>query len=322
MPERRRTSKDMHWTVIILRDASVPPVTIRLPRCLLGVVLALVLLAALVAPALWANYQHWRIEAERVDELEEIILRQEQALAEFDDQMRSVEQSLEDVAELDRQLRAAIGLDPAIGASIASLRSPAADQAAAQLFLGAGPENPLAPLRELGTDGEQRPGAVEPKLWVLAGRIQDYLQNLLDLRSELGLQMVNTADTLHRWPVAGGYVSSNYGWRISPVTGVWQFHGALDIAAPLGTPIVASAPGTVIFVGRLPYYGETVTIRHSEEITTLYGHCNEITVSVGERVVAGQIIAHVGTTGRTTGPHLHWELHRDGEPVNPWPYLP
>ncbi|MFO8060912.1 MAG: peptidoglycan DD-metalloendopeptidase family protein [Bacillota bacterium] len=322
MPARRRTSRDTHWTLILLRNELAPPITLRVPRCLAGLVLCIVLLALATAPLAWSDYQYWRDRGERVDELEAVIVRQQETLADLTDQVREVEMSLEEVAELDRQLRAALGLEATGDAAAASLLPPPSDQASVQVQLGAGPENARAPARHLDAAGDDLPLSVESQLWLLAGRVQDYLQNLLELRREMGAQMSADAEPSHCWPISGGYVSSNYGWRISPVTGVWQFHRALDIAAPLGTPIVASAPGTVIFLGRLPYYGETLKIRHADGVMTVYSHCNEITASVGERVSAGQIIAHVGTTGRTTGPHLHWELHRDGEPVNPWSYLP
>ena len=325
MSDRRRTSKDMHWTLIIFRDSSAPALTFRLPRYIPSLLVGLMFLAILAVPSLWSDYQYWRAQAEQVGPLEATILRQEEAIADLEEQFRGVKLSLEDLGELDRQLRVAIGLDPDDGASADMHSSTPMDQAVVQLYLGAGPESSHVSITSLGqAEREQGPLTVESQLWVLASQVQGYLQSLLDLRGELGAQLAGEGelDAHHRWPVAGGYISSNYGWRVSPITGAWQFHPALDIAAPRGTPIVASAPGTVIFVGRLAYYGETVKIQHSEDIITQYSHCNEITVQIGERVIAGQIIAHVGSTGRATGPHLHWELHHDGEPVNPWPYLP
>ncbi len=325
MSDRRRTSKDMHWTLIMFRDSSDPPLTFRLPRYVPGLLIALMFLVVLAASSFWTDYLYWRAKAEEVGPLEATVLRQEDAIADLAEQLRRVELSLEEVGELDRQLRLAIGLDPGDAAIKDMPSSPVTDQSLVQLYLGSGPENSHLTNSNIGLqERTQAPLSVESQLWVLAGQVQDYLQSLLDLRGELGAQLAgeNQWETHHRWPVSGGYISSNYGWRSSPITGAWQFHPALDIAAPRGTPIVASAPGTVIFAGRLPHYGETVRIRHSEDVVTSYSHCNEITVQIGERVIAGQIIAHVGSTGRSTGPHLHWELHHDGEPVNPWPYLP
>lgn len=100
-----------------------------------------------------------------------------------------------------------------------------------------------------------------------------------------------------------------------------KMHKGLDIAAPKGTPVVASAAGVVSFVGRKGGYGKTVVIDHGNEITTLYGHNSRLLVEEGDRVTKGQVIAKVGNTGRSTGAHLHYEVRVDGEQVNPSEFM-
>jgi murein DD-endopeptidase MepM/ murein hydrolase activator NlpD len=98
-------------------------------------------------------------------------------------------------------------------------------------------------------------------------------------------------------------------------------HDGVDIAAPLGTAVRAADSGTVVFVGKLNGYGNTVIIRHSDNYVTVYGHNSRVLVSEGTSVARGQNIAEVGTSGRTTGPNLHFEVRYDNHAYNPLSYL-
>ncbi|MBD2517952.1 peptidoglycan DD-metalloendopeptidase family protein [Nostoc sp. FACHB-973] len=115
--------------------------------------------------------------------------------------------------------------------------------------------------------------------------------------------------------------SSPFGWRMHPVLGYRRFHAGLDFAASYGSTIRAADSGTVIFAGWYGGYGRAVIIDHGKGITTLYGHTSELYVTEGQAVERGQAIAAVGSTGLSTGPHLHFEVRRNGSPVNPTDYL-
>ncbi|MEC4815840.1 MAG: peptidoglycan DD-metalloendopeptidase family protein [Scytonema sp. PMC 1069.18] len=118
-----------------------------------------------------------------------------------------------------------------------------------------------------------------------------------------------------------GSTSSPFGWRVHPVLGYRRFHAGLDFAASYGSTIRAADSGTVIFAGWYGGYGKAVIISHGKSITTLYGHSSELYVSEGQTVQRGQPIAAVGSTGLSTGPHLHFEVRRDGTPVDPANFL-
>jgi murein DD-endopeptidase MepM/ murein hydrolase activator NlpD len=122
-------------------------------------------------------------------------------------------------------------------------------------------------------------------------------------------------------PVTMGYFSSNYGYRIDPITGRNSFHTGVDLIAPTGTPVVAAAGGVVATVGFVPEYGNIVEIDHDNGLTTRYAHLSRSQVKIGDVVMKGQSIAHVGMTGRTTGPHLHFEVREKGIPLNPNKFL-
>lgn len=117
-------------------------------------------------------------------------------------------------------------------------------------------------------------------------------------------------------PVSGR-VSSNFGTRYHPVDHKTKFHAGMDIAVPKGTPIGAAADGEIVFAGWKGGYGNLVVIRHPDGRESRYGHLDKINVAVGEQVSAGQNIANSGSTGKSTGPHLHFEIREDGVAVDP-----
>lgn len=124
----------------------------------------------------------------------------------------------------------------------------------------------------------------------------------------------------YMWPVSGD-ITSYFGYRIHPILKKRKYHSGLDIAASSGTPIAASDTGVVIFSARNGGYGLMVTIDHGAGISTIYAHCSRLLVKKGQKVTKGQTIARVGSTGLSTGPHLHFEVRRDGVPVNPLDYI-
>ncbi|MBA3924268.1 MAG: peptidoglycan DD-metalloendopeptidase family protein [Nostocaceae cyanobacterium] len=115
--------------------------------------------------------------------------------------------------------------------------------------------------------------------------------------------------------------SSGFGWRMHPILGYRRFHAGLDFAAGYGTTIRAADSGTVIMAGWYGGYGKAVIIDHGKGITTLYGHTSELMISEGQTVQRGQAIAAVGSSGLSTGPHLHFEVRQNGTPVDPAGFL-
>ena len=125
----------------------------------------------------------------------------------------------------------------------------------------------------------------------------------------------------YTWPLPGHYsISSPFGYRVHPILGYSKFHSGVDIPAPSGTPIVAAKSGTVIMSQLMSGYGNVVMVDHGDTVT-VYAHCSALNVGVGDSVSAGDVVAFVGSTGLSTGAHLHFEVRVNGSPVNPLGYV-
>lgn len=118
-----------------------------------------------------------------------------------------------------------------------------------------------------------------------------------------------------------GWVSSGFGWREHPVDGAEKFHNGVDLAVNNGTEVKAFGDGVVDYIGESPIYGKYLQLIHDNGVTTFYAHCSKLCVSQGETVAAGQKVAESGETGNATGPHLHFEIKKDGVRLNPLYYI-
>jgi murein DD-endopeptidase MepM/ murein hydrolase activator NlpD len=178
-----------------------------------------------------------------------------------------------------------------------------------------GPENKLAATTSAGLE-------VIASLEKLSDKIDHQRERLLALESLLLDRKLTQAVTPSDWPVEnGGWISSGFGPRTDPFTGAASFHEGLDIAARWGSGILATGDGVVTFVGERPGYGVAVEITHESNLVTRYAHTSAVLVKVGDRVRKGQEIARVGSSGRSTGPHLHFEVLKNNRAVNPASYL-
>jgi murein DD-endopeptidase MepM/ murein hydrolase activator NlpD len=124
------------------------------------------------------------------------------------------------------------------------------------------------------------------------------------------------------YPVMGPRMSSDFGLRNHPIRKHRAHHHGVDLAAPQGAPIRVIAAGQVVYADPLGGYGKVVVVKHASGLTSHYGHCQSIGVSIGQIVKPGDILGTVGSTGLSTGPHLHFEIRQDGKPQNPERYLP
>lgn len=146
------------------------------------------------------------------------------------------------------------------------------------------------------------------------------VQRMIEQRANSGVKSSVVGTGQMMWPI-NGEITSPYGWRVHPIFGHSIFHSGLDIGGDYGDPIRAADSGVVSYSGWIRGYGYTVMIDHGNGIVTLYGHNQELAVSVGQRIEKGEIIAYCGSTGNSTGPHCHFEVRVNGQTVNPLNYL-
>ena len=162
-------------------------------------------------------------------------------------------------------------------------------------------------------------------------QIEQYKKEQEDLENQIqaainwsGALAIQYKGGVMLWPIAvdGTYITSPYGNRLHPIQGVYRYHDGIDIGnAGYGAPVIAAADGIVTYAGVMSGYGNCVMINHGDGIVTLYGHGQEIYTELGATVKQGDVIMAVGSTGNSTGPHLHFEVRKFGVAVDPIPYL-
>jgi len=164
-------------------------------------------------------------------------------------------------------------------------------------------------------------GEIFPEESAAVGKRMDNLDASFDhLEQAWSDRLKVLASTPSLVPVSG-FFSDGFGWRRDPIDGSREFHKGVDIVAPTGTPVHAAADGLVTAAGRTAGYGSMVQLAHGYGMASRYGHMSRIVVTPGQRVKRGDIVGYVGSTGRSTGPHLHYEVFRAGTQVDPRKYL-
>ena len=162
---------------------------------------------------------------------------------------------------------------------------------------------------------------LQKKIAELLAQIEFSTDRFSSLEAKL-LQQSVLKDTLpNSSPVTVAFNSSSFGWRLDPFNGHKAFHEGLDFPADVGTPIYAAAGGIVTVAEQTPDYGKLIKIDHGSGLETRYAHASRLLVKVGDRVEKGQEIAEVGSTGRSTGPHLHYEIRLEGNALDPRQYI-
>jgi len=290
------------FTVLILPDATSPARKFHIPQwaltavCSVGAVTAL-FLAFFVYQYVFLNVRMLELKQLRQEVGDRSVLAA---------RVNQLEGELSRLRDLDRKLRVVAGLDKGDA------------QGGGQGGSDALSRNAL--LDALRSRTGRLMDWVNRDLEVLGQEITSRERSFRELQSFLEEKRSVLAAT-PTIPPLRGLVTAGYGYRTSPFTGQREMHEGLDIAAPHGTPIQATADGVVSFVGPLAAYGNVVFINHGRGFATFYSHASRNVVEEGQQIKRGQVIAYVGTTGRTTGPHVHYEIQVNGSAVNPLKYI-
>lgn len=233
--------------------------------------------------------------------------QQRMQLAALANKIDLINQKMVELKEFDDKLKVMVNLEPGEDNT---------------QFLGIGGSDPtlMNPEYSVEKAHQKLVRLMHQSLDNLNAEITVQTQEKVDLYKFLEERKSMFACTPSIWP-AKGWVSSKFGYRISVFTGEKEFHSGLDISGKKGSPIIAPSDGVVISIGKTYGYGNLLTVNHGYGLKTRYGHLSKTLVKKGESVKRGQTIALMGNTGRSTGPHLHYEVHLKGVPVNPERYI-
>ncbi|HDQ40184.1 MAG TPA: M23 family metallopeptidase [Desulfonatronum sp.] len=294
------------YQILVLKDnaGNCRTFTLRLWICLL---LTGIFFASLAMNAYFFQNtrQNWLLRV-RLDATQKNLLDQHDQFRSLTEKLKQVESQLGKVAEFNAKVRVMANLDPGHTPVATSLGGAERIDFSEQYLTTHRQELLVRKMHNFLAQLQTET------------RLEEIQQEelLAVLRSNQGF----FASTPSIWPTEG-WVTSEFGYRRSPFTDRREFHKGLDIAGPIGTPVYATAKGLVISSEKDGAYGLTVTIDHGSGIITNYAHLHSIAVKNGQNVSRGELLGYMGNTGRTTGPHLHYEVRLNGIPVDPLRYI-
>jgi murein DD-endopeptidase MepM/ murein hydrolase activator NlpD len=290
-------------TIMFLPDGGRTVRQFKIPKVLVQFSL-LFTLSALVFLT-WAFIEYCKFPEHR-----KMIQENEQKaaqLAALTDKIDQINNKLVELKKFDNRLKVMVNLEPG-------------DDGTQFLGIG-GPDSTLIDSNNVLEDAHKRlTRLMHQSLDNLEDEIAVQIHEKAQLYEFLEGQKSMLACTPSIWP-AQGWVTSGFGYRISPFTNQREFHEGFDISARIGTDIIAPADGVIVEIGKTYGFGNLIIISHGYGIKTMYGHLSKILIKKGQSVKRGDKIALIGNSGRTTGPHLHYEIQLNGVPVNPQNYI-
>ncbi|MBU2497717.1 MAG: M23 family metallopeptidase [Proteobacteria bacterium] len=294
-------------TIVFLPDGTKSVKHLKVPRILFTFLILVFLSGALALGWIIKDYIAVKSEIPRLSSLEKENGFQKTQLVVLAQKIDQIGRKVVELKEFDKRLRIMVNLDQTEDNS---------------QFLGVGGSDPklLDPDATLDQNRRKLVPLMHKSLDNLGTEISLQKSEMADLLRFFEDQKSMLARTPSIWPTRG-WISSGFGYRISPFTNEKEFHKGLDICNRMNAPIVAPADGVVSSSGWDYGYGKTIHIEHGYGVTTRYAHLDKILVKKGKVVKRGQVVAQVGNSGRTTGPHLHYEVHLNGVPVDPLRYI-
>ncbi|MBS4025389.1 MAG: peptidoglycan DD-metalloendopeptidase family protein [Clostridia bacterium] len=306
------SKKNKFYTLMIIPHAKDKVSKMQFPRWGVHLLLGMVGIIFFTAAYFVYTYSKLSTEVQELEQLRQVaqeqqgqIISLEAKVEELNDETINMQTKLAEVKELEVVIREMVGLEQ---------RKELGDQ----LELAV----PRVQAFTASRGGEYTvfPEDVLGNLESIDMIIESTTEDLSQLMSDVAKRLEYLEAVPSRWPV-NGRVTSGFGFRKSPFGGGREFHNGIDIAAPTGTQVKAAGKGMVVFAGTRVGYGRTVIIDHGYGLKSLYAHNTSLAVKAGQWVEANQVIARVGSTGRSTGPHLHFTVELNGKAVNPFNYL-
>lgn len=312
-------AKEKRYSVIIVSGATSTKrelfISSKMIRNSIFLFIALLLLSAYFI----FDYLNTSINKEKLKQVEKENIKKTETLIQLGDTLRNKEKILAQMAVFKKRILIVIGYEspqPLKGLVDGGYSK------SAESITGAPVEAKIS-----GKELNGKDKGYEPTGKKLLKKAEDILDRATKINGELRSvenavqkQKTRFESTPYIWPT-NGYITSMPGWRIHPLTGNRHYHKGLDIAAPYGTKVVATGKGVVVEAGHWDYLGNLVIIDHGFGYTTRYGHLASFIVKTGDRVKRNQVIGYVGNTGRSSAPHLHYEVRYNGKPMNPMNFI-
>jgi murein DD-endopeptidase MepM/ murein hydrolase activator NlpD len=293
---------------MILPDETTRVRKYRVPRNMVRGLLVVLAVFVLGLGYLVTDYYGVKKMVTELDRLRLEARQQQQQLVTFAKSFDDLQGEMTRLRQFDMKLRVMADLDGVVYP---------------EQIMGIGGENPepFNPLEgELSFQDQTIISSMNRSLDRLKTEVSIQERSFQELVEYLEDQKSLLASTPSIWPVKG-WLTSTFGYRSSPFTGRRELHKGLDIATRSGTPVIAPADGLVVFAGREGGFGNMIIIDHGYGITTRYGHCSSLEAKLGQKIKRGDVVARVGNTGRSTGPHVHYEVAVNGVSVNPSRYI-
>ena len=296
----KKKRKNPYLHVLIVADPSqkIRSYRINLPLLRLLLVSGVTLFLLVAAGLLYASqnslrlYEALRERDKALAELKSAKEEQDKRLALLDQNAQAINEKLQGLTELEERVRRMLGLAP-----------------------------PKASRGGFSLKSEGQALSFDPDTSAqMIMAIEEKSKDLQQLLQEAAERLEYLARVPSMYP-ASGVLTSPFGLRRNPFGSGLEFHTGIDISVAVGTPVRASGRGTVSFTGWLGAYGKTVIVDHGYGLQSLYAHNSEILVQPGQKVERGEVLARSGNTGRSTGPHIHFEVRENGNPVDPLKYL-
>ncbi|UCG39238.1 MAG: peptidoglycan DD-metalloendopeptidase family protein [bacterium] len=296
------------YTIMILPDETTKVRKYRVPKLIVRGTIIGVALLALGLGYLMTDYYGVKKMVSELERLRMETRQQQQQLVTFAKSIDDLQGEMNRLRQFDMKLRVMADLDGVIYP---------------EQVMGIGGENPepFNPLEaELSFQDQALLNNMSRGLDRLRTDVSIQERSFQELVEYLEDQKSLLASTPSIWPVKG-WLTSDFGYRTSPFTGRREMHKGLDVATRTGTGVIAPADGLVVFSGREGGFGNMLLIDHGYGLVTRYGHLSNMEVKLGQKVKRGDLIARVGNTGRSTGPHLHYEVVVNGVSINPMRYI-
>lgn len=304
--------KDKNYSIIIVSDARSTNKEFVLSSKLIRNSILGFLALMLILGIMIFDYLTISFDKEKMKKLEKDNIKKEKTIAELDTQIKFINESLGRMETYKKRILVAVGLT-----SPNALRE-----------VGSGGGEPIRnvggsielPGKSVTLNQDQTREKLIDKVKSISKDAKKIEKSLKFVQDHIDEQKIRLAHTPSLWPTKG-YLTDSYGMRKNPLTGLTQFHGAQDISTQLGNPVVATADGYVLIAEYKGVLGNLIHMEHGFGYQTRYGHLVSFKVKEGDRVKRGQVIGYVGSTGRSTAPHLHYEVIYQGKRINPLNFI-